>query len=1158
MTRSYKRTAILPVVGGLLFCILISACTRQTRFKNFPRGKTQSISFDLMDQSFDQLTDREVLDQTRDWLLYATLSGSDYSVEQINQSSYDLPPMRRDYLRPFASYEYGETRSYFIADGNVVVLVPAEKISQRPDLLAAAVDQHRKNTGEMPKAVVVFDYKINWDRQAVRLSADLTRRMTLDGAELFSKKYAYHENEIRNLADLKQFLSQVNDISHARLNGDTLIIGGRQTTHIGIGIEEIASLWQSEHEIQTKLSEVNDSLEQQIKAFEARWSAKTYLTEAEYSAALSEMRKEADQLEAQQLEKLKKTNLVSGSGFSLDPTYDFDALKNYFDGVIVNQITQKFVELPMPASNQDIKEASQKLGERNADEFLDLMDKLSIADAEFVDSVMQTVNEKFAFQSARYDGPVKGTEVGMVLFYADLMMKLWGWDYSGDAPRAIDGFRIKTEMQLSPIFEQDLKKNSNTRLWLGPRSKGFQKADGNNSLSFAPIATRLFSASSNPFKPGVEVATNAMNAEYIGWWDDHYEDVARFEPQYERLNQIMKWSLLVGWLNENGKGNQLAFLNDVQINRSHWFPDWVKQHTELKFHQYDDMFHEHGYMGIQTETMPILKSKSFSLFGRTDSFHVLSGGVSLGSRRDLKKTTALSPQTNIGNSLRRSNLDYKTSSADGVLQTVEGTSYKLTKLGDQSMSVGMSPNATAKLRSKYSELAHVNFDRSVAREGTGLNLRSRAAGVDIGDLDIARMDGGFKITWSSSDIDGGQLFARRLSSSADPAQLLSSSNDVEMYIKLRESHYLVRLRDSNRWMDISAESGANAGWDARVADIKGAVRSVELDWLDPPAVAEKLKQQGEYLVFTNEKEATVVSRLNVSSTEPVGGSETRTLSIGDLSIQGRADPNSGAITFKFSELPPSLIEEPLRLSFGWRNTARIEISKLEKGGYRINNGDAPDINAQSMPSLIDIVMSYKANGLLKNEPLLLELKGAFTPDEANGLLKNIDLRLSEFEQRPSILSILRGNQNIQSTNLKRLVSEYDFARARISEPELTVVKKGVNAGLNELKMSAEIPAKATGKQPFLLRIRMLFRTVLSNLKLSEIRIAVRRIFRRGVLEESNTDTLIIEITKELRKIDPEIRNVQAEVKDELLDFLIVHLEQERPYERRYKEDCWAI
>ena len=41
--------------------------------------------------------------------------------------------------------------------------------------------------------------------------------------------------------------------------------------------------------------------------------------------------------------------------------------------------------------------------------------------------LLQGLLQRYSYQAARYDGPLDGTEVGMVLFYTDLLAKMWPW-----------------------------------------------------------------------------------------------------------------------------------------------------------------------------------------------------------------------------------------------------------------------------------------------------------------------------------------------------------------------------------------------------------------------------------------------------------------------------------------------------------------------------------------------------------------------------------------------------------------------------------------------------------------------------------------------------------------------------------------------------------
>jgi hypothetical protein len=85
----------------------------------------------------------------------------------------------------------------------------------------------------------------------------------------------------------------------------------------------------------------------------------------------------------------------------------------------------------------------------------------------------QTVNEKIntkiagftdfwdtpvtqGFQKARYDGYLQGTEVGMVLFYTDILAKIWALNYLDSTPsKLIPEFQSPTKIQISSIYKKE-------------------------------------------------------------------------------------------------------------------------------------------------------------------------------------------------------------------------------------------------------------------------------------------------------------------------------------------------------------------------------------------------------------------------------------------------------------------------------------------------------------------------------------------------------------------------------------------------------------------------------------------------------------------------------------------------------------------------------
>jgi hypothetical protein len=1172
MKRSIKGLSVLGMTSALLVVgILISGCNKaktvsRSHFKDFSLGQTRLIAFNTESAESGEMTEREILDQARDWLLFTVLSASDLSADQINQSLYDLPAIRRGYMRPVANFEYGEVRSCYFGDGNVVALVPADdKSDKRLERIARVADEHRKNTGEMPKTVLVFEYKIALDKATNHLSAELTRRETLDARELFTKQYSYQESKINGLADLQKFMDQVDDITFAHLDGPILTLGGRKvkdSRHPGVQVEDVAALWQSEDKIKAELKGFNDVWEKRVNDFNNYWTHQTYRSNEEKEQLIKRQDQEWEQLQIERSEALRKVKLVSGSGFSLDPTYDFDALKREFDEKIAPRIESRasagLKNISPQQLRDEIREASSGLAAHNKDQFLDLLDKVSRTDRELADSIEIETLKKFGFQTARYDGQLKGTGVGMTLFYTDLMAKLWGWDYSGSAPRAINDFKIKTDMRISPIYQQELRDIPNTRIWFGPQRRGFQKADGDKSLLFAHTSTRIFSASSNPLRPGIEVEPNALNLVYIGWWDDHYEEVARFEPEYERLNEIMKWSLLIGWLNQSEQGERLSFLKSVPVGHSYWFPEWVKNRPELKWQPLDNLFFQKGYKGTETEALPVLESKRFSLFGNRETVeHTLSGGVSLASKDLVKESSTLSGETEIGKTLRRSNLNYESSkTADDALQTLDGTRYKVSKLGDERGLTMLSAKAGAKLRGEYSELANREFERAVYREGPGLHFDTRTAGTEVGELEIARTEKGFDINWQDRDIGLGQSLGRRLSRSTDLARELVSHPDVEMCVQLPgDQNYMVKLRDSDSWLKVSSEQSAVAtDWQSRVADTDSSVRNIKLSWINQAEMKGSLGGDN-YLLLPAARRAEQGAISTAASMEPPAGARATQFRVGDMTVNGQFDPQNGATYFKFKDLPQALQNNPEKLLLGWQLDARIEVTKLNNGSYRVvSGGDTQTLNAPSMSVLLDTLTSHQQESASVSKSLLLELNG-FTEDEATGLLRSVDLKSTESEGRSAITSILRGDESSVNTSFKTLSANYDFAQAKIGEPEISVVKDGPQAGMNQLKMSAEIPAKVAGKQSFWLRMRMLFKEALSRTQVRGIKTAVRRVLRIGLNEDSQMDMITIGITKELRKLHPKIKNIHTQYKGEILDVMSVRLHRMRMYDQYSPEDC---
>jgi hypothetical protein len=470
----------------------------------------------------------------------------------------------------------------------------------------------------------------------------------------------------------------------------------------------------------------------------------------------------------------------------------------------------------------------------------DQLRKAENTSARFLAATLQNDFRTHRFQMARYDGDLKGTEVGMVLFYTDLLAKLWAIDFMHAQPaRVIEDFEPMTALKVSPVFEEEIRKLPSTRLWFGHEDKGFQVAGDGNALILARNATRIYAASSNPLAPGEEVPAAASSEAFLGWWNDHYLDVARFEPQYERLNEVMKWSLLISWLNEKDRGDALGFLGDVTVDHSRWFPNWVRQQPELRFRRWDRVsFYEPGYKGSTTEALPILSSDPYVQFGTE---HTLSGGVSLAPKEIFKSRAALTGEVNP--LLRRSNVNYasRAATAEGVsFKTLQESRYVFRPASAGRAAMEAVPKEGTKLRGRMAEVMTPRFERIVTAESGQWEVAAKVGDHDLAVLSVRPTKNGLRVGLKSRDLATGQALARRASVSFDPLDAVARHADVEAALGTPEGVF-ARLRGSKSWLKLTAEKPGAAGVEstkgsvARVADSKAGAQTYDLAFVDQRA-----------------------------------------------------------------------------------------------------------------------------------------------------------------------------------------------------------------------------------------------------------------------------------------------------------------------------------
>lgn len=340
-------------------------------------------------------------------------------------------------------------------------------------------------------------------------------------------------------------------------------------------------------------------------------------------------------------------------------------------------------------------------------------------------------------QCSRYEGTA-GTAVGMTMFYTDLLAKIWlSTDHGMLAPTLeVSGFVTVPRIDLSSELKRSIDGNRDTRIWFGPRANGVSrnKATG-TSIFFDHAFAHIFAAGSNPEHPGREVLPNEASRRAIGWWDRHYDDVANYEQEYHRLNQIMKWSLVTGAL----LGSRIARdLEELTPQHELDFDTWMQANrSRLRF---TDLLPLSKAVIPGKQCIPILES--YDLPGYTGG---IQGGVGSASRESLPKVTAVDTTKPLGARLAPAG-DLAGNTTGTAIRTAPRRSGRLV-LFDKTAGI---PTRDARTEVPLGTV-RVSF-QSGARPGV-LEVHAGDPARPIGVIATERKGGGVKMSWRDGTIE---------------------------------------------------------------------------------------------------------------------------------------------------------------------------------------------------------------------------------------------------------------------------------------------------------------------------------------------------------------------------------------------------------------------
>jgi hypothetical protein len=632
-----------------------------------PPATEKAFEIDLADagKALEGLTQREVDDQLRDWAVYGTLVHLGIGDSDVAKAMHRTAPVRRPYLDETVPYDHGRGRRALV--GNRVLLFYEKGDKDRIATLGRLGDRVRMETGEVPASFEVFEASPDLDKGIIGIE----RRQAIPGKAMFGREYGYVEAEVDSLAKFTAWLGGVDDIAYARPLGNLVTLGGRRFEHSRtrtVTVDDVAALYQAQVELRGNretsefgngalrgaaeepgfsldpqwrragLAELLDQLVEDpcrpLREARSRLGSefKDYLisiieesgappTAAEQEAAWTQFLKRIevrnDDPKASLLSKvtLHLVELASTDGFEADCTRarkDYRELLQDTTTAVRASTTQHDLDRAMHQLEVAIEDAPRR-GDTTS---------------RLLGGISRYVMARQKVQCARYDGRLQGTRVGMNLFYTDLLAKVWASvDYDRSAPiRDVPGFLSTPRLDLDASWNDESVRLPSTRVWFGQKKESFTTSDG--SMLFQHMATRVFAAGSGAAKSGAEEQPDEASRQSIGWWDKHFQAIAEYEQEFEVQNQIMKWSVLTGWL-ENRSAMPYLREDSVKVDRSQRFDRWFSTNkSSLRFKNGISLRPEGDWV-TGTECIDLLASYGYRSGG---TLWTVTGGVSLGGR----------------------------------------------------------------------------------------------------------------------------------------------------------------------------------------------------------------------------------------------------------------------------------------------------------------------------------------------------------------------------------------------------------------------------------------------------------------------------------------------------------------------------------------------
>jgi hypothetical protein len=581
--RDGIRSAISLVLAGALFGLV--GCTGSnppTAAASPSPGFLASYAAAANRLAGSGSTDAQ--DQVRDWALTALAAHLGLTAAQYRNASYDTLPVLDSAFTDLGRRPSGPGREIYDGKGTLHLLVPQDD-PHESRTIGLLLDQYRTDSGADVPLTVVHHYQVDTGTRTVTIT-DGTVTPTAD----VRASNGYVTARLNSTNALADFLSHTSYLSKLELrNGSEIWAGGWS--------------WPATPDARVDVADVS--------VLQRGYSDKSGPTPG-FSLDPQHVTTAADLLGVVPGLSKDLAGRIIADDWAGSPFASAAAL----DAVVWNQLDAGNV--PGPTLAQD--------GLPNDRTQLWALDKQLTGGS--------------AYSEARYDGGIASTAVGMTLEYTDYVAKNWSIGTGTGIPiKAVSGFLPNDKVATPWSLCAPSSSTVSGRLWFGENDSAVRITP--NGVSIGAQATRLFARANSP--TGGEVQAGYDLARGLTWWDEHYLQVSDYEAEYQRLDQIMRWSEALDWLTDKTSVS-LPRLPNSQIPSNLRFASWYSQHNELR--ERAPIHFVHPPSATQ-DALSHLPTVAYQNCGERE----IQGGVSLGNLIEREKNqpgATLPPSTSRG------------------------------------------------------------------------------------------------------------------------------------------------------------------------------------------------------------------------------------------------------------------------------------------------------------------------------------------------------------------------------------------------------------------------------------------------------------------------------------------------------------------------------